>query len=294
MSKQIAVLRGNIFQVRMTFAEWANVKDNPIQRDTERHARLAKKKHLSSASVSHSIVSAAQLPTGELVKLDGHTRSFLWASGELEIPSDFLTVNVFPVSDLDATMVLYKTFDNASASEDSTDRLQGAFRLVGFKPKSEALAKGGLTGALKLINEFNSGGVDLDIYQAIPAWIENIEKLDTVSSSFQIWTVPVIAAGLITHKIYGDDVLEFWRGYSKDLGTKTGSVRCPIQALTDLMAAKRISRQNLGRANHIDILSKAVSCVEKWRAGESYTVGIKSTDLKQYLMKKKFFAEVPA
>lgn len=276
----------SVFQLRMTYEEWDSVHDNPIQRDTERHAGLAQKKHLAESNISQSIVSAAQLPSGDLVKLDGHTRSYLWSLGKLEKPSSFLTVNVFKVESIDEAIKLYKTFDNASAAEDSVDRLQGAFRLVGFYPRSESLRKGGITGALKIISDLTQKASKFEIYETIPVWIESIKKLDQVAGSFQVWTVPIIAAALITHKIYGDDVLDFWSAYSKNLGSKSGSIRCPVQALRELIEIKKVSRQNLGRANHIDILSKSISCVEKWRANESYTAGIKPTDLKPYLIKK--------
>lgn len=63
---------------KMSLHQWLQVPDNPRQRDTIRHATKAAKDHLSEPSLTHLEVSAAELPNGELLKLDGHTRSYLW------------------------------------------------------------------------------------------------------------------------------------------------------------------------------------------------------------------------
>ena len=83
---------------RMGVRQWVNVPDNPRQRDTVRHANKAKRKHLKEADEAHGIVFAAMLD-GEITwKLDGHTRAYLWDTGELELPKGKLTVVCFNVS----------------------------------------------------------------------------------------------------------------------------------------------------------------------------------------------------
>lgn len=61
--------------LRMPLGIWFAMPDNPRQRDTENRARAASRKHLQSPHPTHRNVSAAQLPDGRLVKLDGHTRN---------------------------------------------------------------------------------------------------------------------------------------------------------------------------------------------------------------------------
>lgn len=69
---------------KMLVEDWIKVEDNPIQRDTEKHA--AKAKHLMTPHPSHSFVFAAELPNGKLIKLDGHTRALMWRRKDVSPP----------------------------------------------------------------------------------------------------------------------------------------------------------------------------------------------------------------
>ena len=73
--------------IEMSIEEWIKVKDCPTQRNTEIHAKSARKKNLKESSITHSQVSAAQVKTkGNMYKLDGHTRAYLW-SEKILIPN---------------------------------------------------------------------------------------------------------------------------------------------------------------------------------------------------------------
>ena len=97
----------------MSVEQFHKIKDNPIQRDTERHATLANRPpngHLSKIHPSHASVAVAQLPNGKYTKLDGHCRSMLWDIGALEEPN-ILYVTVYPAANVDEIKDYYLTFD---------------------------------------------------------------------------------------------------------------------------------------------------------------------------------------
>lgn len=273
-------------QSTMTSQEWMEVYDNPIQRNTELHAKKARNQHLKTASPTHARVSAAQMPSGEIYKLDGHTRSLLWQEGALEAPH-ILYVDMYHVDYLQQVEDLYKQFDNSGAVEGSSDKLHGAFRLHGFSPKSALLAHGGVTSAIQLLNMDNGHSREpFNIYTQITPWIKTLRDIDAMQFSNSHFVAGLLAAMMLTTRVYGSEVLDFWKGLAEDEGTKINGKRCPIQALSDLINERRIKKQLGGRYNMLEIASKATSCVEMWRTGGTYAVGIKATDLKAYMQKK--------
>lgn len=275
----------------ITYDAWYAVKDCPIQRDTERHARRAVKKHLKEATATHSSVNAAELPDGTLYKLDGHTRSYLWQKGLLDKPSAQLIMMTYSVNDVNEVKELYKQFDNASAMEGGKDKVSGIYRDIGLQPKSNAVEFGGVVTALKLISSYDESKVtrDFDMYEELPKWRDALIQMDSLDSNTKKMTTPIIAAFLITYKLYGKDSNEFWHNYANDLGVKKGGARDGVQALTELIESKRLSRQNLGQANNRESLAKAISCYEKYKSGDYYAVGIKPSDVNRYLKRNNFF-----
>lgn len=268
-------------QTTMTANEWLRVADCPIQRDTEEHAKKARNKHLKTASPTHSRVSAAQLPDGEIYKLDGHTRALLWKDGSLEAPP-YLFVDMYMVDFMSEVEDLYKQFDNSDAVETASDKLRGAFRLHGFKPESGLILFGGLTSAITVLD----GKSKSNIYSSITPWMEAIKLIDGCGFTNTRFTAGVLAAALLTAQIYGAEATEFWVRFANDDGRKTADGRDGVQALSDLLVDKRARRQLAGRENIMEILSKAISCFEKDRKGEKYAVGIKQTDWRAYMESK--------
>lgn len=275
----------------ITYEAWYEVSDCPIQRDTERHAKMAVKKHLKEAASTHANVNAAELPDGTLYKLDGHTRAYLWQRGELEKPSNQLVMMVYRAESINDVKELYKQFDNASATESSKDKLSGIYRDMGLTPQSNTLEHGGVITALKIIHAYNKDtvGRQFDMYSELPKWIDELVALDGLNSETGKMTTPCIAAFFITYKLYGRDSMTFWHNYINDLGVKQGGARDGVQALTELIETRKAAKQNQGQANHREILAKAISCFEKFVAGSNYTVGIKSTDVAKYLDRNNFF-----
>lgn len=264
--------------IQMTPAQWADVQDNPIQRNTAEHAKKAIRGHLRTASPTHALVAAALLPDGTLVKLDGHTRSALWQDGRLEAPAS-LQVVVHSVPSMAGAMEFYKQFDNPGATENAGDRLSGAFRLHGLVAKNRLLTQGGITSALNIIDQARP------VYEMVGEWKDELALLDEVDASPTAMPSTLICAALLTLRKHGTKALDFWRLYAAGGGTRIDGKSCGVDELTRIVADLRARKQlATGGANSRQSQAgRAISCCDAWLQGRNYTVGAKTTDLKGYL-----------
>lgn len=277
----------------ITFDAWYQVNDCPIQRNTENHARLASKKHLSESAATHSSVNAAELPDGTLYKLDGHTRSFLWQKGLLEKPSAQLVMMTYRASDIEEVKELYKQFDNASAMESGKDKVSGIYRDMGLTPQSGAVEYGGIVSALKLIFMFDNSksAREFDVYEELPKWKLELLEMDALSSNTLKMTTPVIAAFLITNKLHGNKSKEFWHNYANDLGIKRNGSKDGVQSLTETIETRKHEKRNQGQANYKDILSRAIACYEIFQRNKYLTKVAVGIDVAKYLDRNNFFKD---
>lgn len=264
--------------IQMTPAQWADVQDNPIQRNTDEHAKKAVRGHLRTASPAHELVVAALLPDGTMVKVDGHTRSALWQDGRLEAPST-LQVVVHTVPSMAVAMELYKHYDNPGAVENAGDRLSGAFRLHGLVAKNRLLTQGGITTALSIIDDRKP------VYEMVGEWKDELELLDEVDASLTAMPSTLICAALLTLRKHGAKALDFWRLYAAGGGTRIDGKSCGVDELTRIVADLRARKQlATGGANSRQAQAgRAISCCDAWLHGRNYAVGAKTTDLKGYL-----------
>jgi hypothetical protein len=127
--------------IDMPWTEFAGFEDHPHQRDTERHAEFAKKKHLATAHEVHNLVHAAEWG-GKRYKVDGHTRSFLWASGELVPTRNEVHVEMFYPETQEEFHELYMSFDSKTSVQTAADTAQGSLRQAGIKLDTPMFAKG--------------------------------------------------------------------------------------------------------------------------------------------------------
>ena len=200
---------------KMTTQQWANVLDNPRQRDTEKHAAQAIRRHLKVSCSTQARVDAAMLPGGILVKLDGHTRSFLWEAGKLESPK-VVYVTIYPVENMEKAKELYTHFDSDGPLEKSRDKVFGAFREIAFTPESGLLKHGALTSILKNLNPKT-----LDVYASVRAWKRELILLDSLGfSKNQLLTGASLGALILLRK-HGENALLFLDKVRKNSGTKT-------------------------------------------------------------------------
>ena len=228
-------------QVKMKPDEWFKIKDNPKQRDTIAHAKKALKHHLSEYCETQSRIAAAELPDGTRYKLDGHTRSAIWESGDLQAPK-ILYCDLYIVQNMEQIQSLYNCFDNQHAAENATDRLASALNLHGVSNNSRVFRAGGTTTALKTLYCLNTRGlVRIDVADAVLVFKKSLNIIDKANFSHFKFPAPVIAAMILTIHNDGANAINFWKDYSEDLGKKTPKKFDAIYCLSDFI---RTAREN--------------------------------------------------
>jgi hypothetical protein len=265
--------------IDMTPGQWATVIENPRQRDTEKRARNAN--HLRQLHPSHVKVNAAQTPDGQLYKLDGHTRSFLWSSGEVEAPAK-LYVDLWHCPDVESVKEMYGTFDSKSAAETIGDQVFGAVRELKFDFQSELLKSQRFAGAMRYAYEAMHGAAACrakTTYEMARYFKRELNMLDACMPSSNYFQAAMVAAALITFRRYGEQASQFWTAIASNAGFKNSDGMDAVQALLERMARLRESRQTSGRGNNLHIIAVCLSAFESHRSGYRYSLtrgGIKA------------------
>lgn len=183
---------------QMTVEEWDQVPDNPRQRDTERRALLASKRHLSVYQDIHKYVYCG-VRNGKIVcKVDGHTRSYVWRNGMADGPSDGRVV-VCPVeiTSEDGGREIYGQTDGKGPTKTPGDLLYGACKDNGIVFQSPLLKRCSFMVQLK----FASSGprFSADLFGAIVLWKDELMVLDQLNLTGKY--NPLVALMLVTiHK----------------------------------------------------------------------------------------------
>lgn len=273
----------------MSVGEFFAIPDNPRQRDTERHANRAKKAHLKVASDIHKFVEVAALPDGSMLKLDGHTRAFLWQIGELESPA-FVVAKIRKAKDAKEAMQMYLEYDSASAVESMQDKGSGAIRQAGITFESSLMRSGKFLSALSLAKKgvVDSKALHGDgIYDLVKEFKPQLMQIDSLHPTGERFVAGVVAAAIISLRKHDYAALSFWSAYSRGLGEKTGKEKCAVQMLEDLIKLRRAAQTLHARAHVVDVCSKALAACDKWIKGEKYTGGIKGVDVLAYVNSMK-------
>lgn len=263
----------------MTPVQWADVPDNPRQRNTE--WRAARAAHLKLPHPTHAKLNMARLPNGALYKLDGHTRSFLWQTGKLSAPAT-LHVDVWDCSDLDAVRNLYGTFDSKAAVETTIDLIHGGMRDLDLNFQSDLLRSHRFVAGMRLAHSLVFGDASASVatpYDLLKEWRPELNQLDVCDPTRRRFNSGVAAAALLTIRRYGIDACKFWNAYAHGGGTKLDGQMDPVQALEERMNRRRGQKKTTGTANAYENTRIALSAYLRDRGGESYSVdgsGIKA------------------
>ena len=274
--------------VPMTVEDFHDIPDNPRQRDTERHARIALKKHLAVPHPVHRCVAVAQLPNGDMYKLDGHTRSLLWSDGRLDAP-DELTVDVWFCRDLDEAKQYYSTYDNNAAMETSVNKAFGALRECGYAASSSLVKQTRYTGGMRmayLLLEGGSTGRAYDPYTATPEWLAEIKLLDCLHFSKHVFTAGPMGAFFLCYRLYGDPILPFFIGVNNKLGNSVNGRHDMVGAYVNYIERAHAAGAIGGSVNTLEHLNAGVNAAQgflKSRRCKRLTL-LKSADFKKFLV----------
>jgi len=271
----------------MAVDEFIKITDHPRQRDTVRHAAMAKKKHLKESSPTQQRVSVA-IHEGKSYKLDGHTRAYLWASGELGKPKT-LQVDVYDCRTPEELLEIYNHFDNKNAVETISDMLSGAVRQAGITFQSSLMKKHMFTAAMRLAYSFSPGNSmnakTISTYELVHIFKDELILLDSIDPSPTIFKAYMITGALLGLKKHGKKALPFFSAVNNNRGTKGPSVCDPVQALWDIVH-RRIGASN-GSQHMYESAAQVISCLERHLNKQTYMVtrsgvSVKRTDLSSY------------
>lgn len=256
------------------------------QRDTEKHAAYAVKRHLSEYSDEHAQVNVGMLPRGALVKLDGHTRALLWSRGELERPVALLA-NMYYCRDQAEANARYGRFDNRQATEQGSHMVQGALRENDFEPTSAYLKRGAFAlgvrssyGAVMGSPPLMHGKASLTltsgdaIYDAMREWRAELLALDAMEPARGDWSTGMLVSYLLSTRAAAATpeqalrVEDFWRRYCSGLGDKIGKNRDGVEALSHYhFQTKGNARPTWARS--MGYFGSALSAIERDKKGET-------------------------
>lgn len=285
---------------KMLTEDWVKVPPNPIQRDTEKHA--SKAKHLHTQHPTHSVVHAAELPNGKLIKLDGHTRALLWKRKEIPVPMQ-VTVVIYPAKDIAEVEQLYKDFDSKDALESQRDKVYGAFNRHNFEAQSPLLQSGGVTYALRIAygvllggNVKSSSGANatkdrpesvrskankIDVYGMIDEFSYELHALDGFGLAQGEVSSGIMAAFVISYRRHGHKITPFWTGVFGGKGSKIDGQMDAIQATLELVLSRKGS---YGAKAATDIAARALKAVEAWLKEEMFYRVPTPLDTNRYLV----------
>lgn len=288
----------------LRMADFIAIRDNPAQRDTERHAANAR--HLTTFDPHHLQVSVAVLPDGEILKLDGHSRAYIWERGLSNVVVDDMRVNVdlYAVADNAALVSLYSRFDSRYAVDTERDVLYSAIRVVGLNfvsPMMQKLVFGGAisrtfrlcarrqplierkdpkkiehdpsrqrlrdrSGFSPLLVKFTNYKDLVYMEKLVEFFKEELVLFDATIPEKKDYTVAVIVAAIITLMRYPREAKNFWSDYNNDLGVKNSVSRDGVESVGKILADIR-TRTNPKESDDSESVRRIVNCFENWRKG---------------------------
>lgn len=261
--------------ITMSLADWENVPDNPRQRNTERRAKEASRKHLSKYSKTHEMVTAAVKDGNIICKLDGHTRSYLWSIGKLEGPkSGKVLVQLIDVESIAEAKELYDQIDSGKALKKPSDIVYGACRENNFELSSPLLRACQFITQLKVADSGNK--FCGDPYLLVRRWKSVLMELDALNLSSN-YTVLIALMLIAIRKDGVENAGPFFQMLDKDAGIKDSRGPDGILALKLHMDIRRAEGRTAGYDNLIDILKRGYTCYSEWRKGRRVK-SLKSSD----------------
>lgn len=258
--------------MEMTPERWADIPDNPRQRNTEQRAQRAE--HLKVPHPTHVKVNMARLPDGRLFKLDGHTRSHLWRTGKVKPPKR-VYADVWDCPDLSSAKELYGTFDSRAAVETVTDQMYGSTRELEVAFSSELLKSHRFAGGMRLAYELLFGpsvAKKAGTYEIMRYWKHELALLDECSPTRPRFPTGIVAAALITFRRYGEDAKSFWAAYSMNAGRKEQFEMDAVQALSERVKGISDEGRLVGYGNIMHAVCVTLSAFDRYLSGEPYVI----------------------
>lgn len=273
--------------IEMSLEEWNSIPKNPRQRNEEVRIEKNRAGHLLEFDPKHREVALALLPDGSRYKVDGHTRTAVWANGLAGSPAT-LIVDVYACADISSAQQLYDRFDNTTAAESGTDRVTGAYRQAGISPQTPILKSGEISTAVRQLYHYVTRTApkketkNAAINEGVLMFAREIELLDEVQPTRALFPSGIIMGALITLRAEPENAAEFWSQYATGSGTKHDKRMDSVEALHE---RRKVARKKTATSDTY-MMSLAVAAVGGFAKGTTYTVQHGITGKTKDLMRK--------
>ena len=263
-----ATIQYETYMTVMTPGEWAEVPDNPRQRDTE--SRAAKARHLNVLEAAHTLVHMAEWvgndhADGGRCKLEGHTRALKWMQSP-EIAPESVDVRVYVVDSIEEAKRLYGHFNSKEEGERAHDRLFGALRESGIVPASDFVRKAKFSNAVNMAYTFyeeHGRPKQPQMYDKVAFFRDEIVLLDGIAGASKRMIGPVVCCFLMATRKHGHVVVDFFQRYILDGGTKDGRRKDCVQLFSDVMAEMRTGGF-CDWTTQEKAIANGLWCIERW------------------------------
>lgn len=258
---------GSVTHTDMNTDQFIQIPDNPRQRNTEKHARMAIKKHLREPNPSHLRVAIATNDY-EHWKLDGHTRSHLWQTGKLPKP-EYVKVDVYYVRNREEAEQLYNCFDNRDAVETTADLIHGSLRSLGITFESPLLINHRFKTSINCIRACRT----MSEYECIKTLKNELCELDSWMLPRKINTgvVGYILLDLFVGEHNRILLRDFFTKFTSDEGVKTGKIFDGVYALTEHMKRRQRDGSVCGWQNYESMMDHGYVAVDSYCNNKTMT-----------------------
>jgi hypothetical protein len=215
------------------------------------------------------------LPDGSLYKIDGHTRCFRWLSGDVKGAPSHVIVNIWAVRDIEDIKRLYEQTDNASAAENTADRLAGGERAAELNFQSSLLRRRQYADALRLLDNLVMGEgknklkTAIDTAEIVARYKDELFLLDKLNPPKPRFPAGIMAAALACFLADGERAATFWTLYANDQGRKSQKAMDAVQALSHALHSESNSR---GSGPKFNLFRKALQAYQAWGEGRNYVL----------------------
>lgn len=252
-----APVKPELSAIMMPTIDFIRLPACKFQRNTEEHAKKIRPALVKSIP-EHQIVGAFELPDGTRCKANGHTRSMLWASGEIPMPKEVLVIISYPQND-EEMRERYYSYDNSLSTEDTKDKIYGASRALGVQFKSKMCQSGRFGNAFNMASPRNMK----ESFDQFEFWKNDLLALDQLGPTSVNFPNPIVAAFLLTYRKHGASVIPFWRSWAEQSGIKDHNGRDSVDTLAVWLSA--IKKEGWGNYKSTGkILGITLYVIESW------------------------------
>lgn len=270
---------GRAYVVEMDAQAWIDLPGHPRRRDTKRQSQKAHwdraRRACGATKESLRWVVAAEYQ-GKVWKVQGHARALLWQNGGLEKPAAVFAT-VYRCESWESLLELYSSFDSKDAAETALDRVYGAYGQHDLVLTSKRLRYGMIAEALWLAmrgvaSKSETGATtgldDLDVYEAVGAFREELLMLDSVNPDPDVFQTGVVAAALLGLAV-DPKGLPFFAALARNEGSKKGHMLDPVEASRAHIEQIKKAKASWVKAQHEDLCGRILRAYFTWLSGET-------------------------